>query len=174
MPQPCPAVSPDQTNEMRAAVGGAVRKRPITGSLEDRRLGEILASGCGRRCPGPAGRFSSSALAVKSLSGSASTNTPRMDGLEAVGRRDLHRACATAGRRAPKPSPELSRHVARLDAVGDERPVGGAAEIGPRDAVEAGRHGGQPVASSRRRLNTQIVMATSAYLSSEPCLAVLT
>ena len=33
MPQPWPAVSPDQTNEIERRSLGAVRKRPICGSL---------------------------------------------------------------------------------------------------------------------------------------------
>ena len=33
MPQPCPAVSPDQTNDTERRSAGAVRKRPTTGSL---------------------------------------------------------------------------------------------------------------------------------------------
>ena len=32
MPQPCPAVSPDQVKETSRRSAGAVRKRPLTGS----------------------------------------------------------------------------------------------------------------------------------------------
>ena len=32
MPQPCPAVSPDHTNDTERRSDGAVRKRPVTGS----------------------------------------------------------------------------------------------------------------------------------------------
>jgi hypothetical protein len=32
MPQPCPPVSPDQTNEIERRSAGPVRKRPVIGS----------------------------------------------------------------------------------------------------------------------------------------------
>ena len=42
MPQPCPAVSPDHTNETERRWFGAVRKCPTCGSLDDRRRSQIL------------------------------------------------------------------------------------------------------------------------------------
>ena len=165
MPQPCPAVSPDQTNETERRSAGAVRKRPITGS--PRMVGDDRSwqAGCGRRCPGPAGRPSSSALAVKSLSGSASTKTPLRIVLEAVGGRDLDQhARRPVGARPDHAG--IGRHVAGLDAVGDQRPVGGAAEVGLGDAAGGGARGrgrgGQPETAARDTVECSTIMDASS------------
>src|SRR6516164_10835689 len=115
----------------------------------------------------PAGRPSMSALAVKSLSGSASTKTARWIFLKlsvvAIS------ANMRAGRSARAQIGGIDRDVAGLNAVGDDRAIGGTAQIGlgddggnrgrrrgrgqkpPARQGDAYGHGSPPAARARRR-----------------------
>ena len=92
----------------------------------------------------PAGRPSISAFTAKSLSGSASSDTERITFLKlslvAMSKRQARRPVGARPHHAG-----IDRGVAGLQPVGEARPVGGAAERGPRDAAgeaQRGRGGG--------------------------------
>ncbi len=134
IPQPCPAVSPDHTNEIERRSAGAVRKRPVMASLENGRLRQI-----GK--PDAIENVLPRRQALEQRLGGEIALRQRIDEyaakdvLEAVGGRDLDQH---AGRPVgPRPDHAgIDRHVARLDAVGDNRAIRGAAEIRARDAAD--------------------------------------
>jgi hypothetical protein len=76
------------------------------------------------------------------------------NGLEAVGGRDLDQHARGAVGAGPD-NARIDRHVARLDAVGDDRPITGAAESGLGDAAQqadrCGRASGRQEPATRQR-----------------------
>ena len=153
MPQPWPAVSPDQTNDTERP---SARRGAEAADLRlARRWSDAPGprTGCDRRCPDPAADSVNSALAVKSLSGSASIATALMDVLEALGGRNLDQhARRTVGSRPDDAG--IQRDVARLNAVRDQRPVGGAAHERHRDGLQPQSAPNDPALRSRwRRLS---------------------
>src|SRR5712672_2071452 len=88
----------------------------------------------------PAGRFSSSILAVKSLSGSAA-----IGGKALALPNDSVVATSTiiCDGRSARAHPAVCADVTGLHAMGNLRPVGGAAEVGHRQRGEAGSCGGR-------------------------------
>ena len=139
MPQPWPAVSPDQTNEIERRSAGAVRKRPVIGSptmvgddkvLEADAVEDVL----------PGGQALDQRVGGEIGFRQRIDEDGAVDGLEAVGGRDL----GQHPRRPVGARPDhagVERDVAGLDAMGDERAIGGAAEIRLGDAAGGGDRG---------------------------------
>ena len=122
MPQPCPAVSPDQTNDTEPRVAGAVRKRPICGSpamplpvdvLEPHAVENVL----------PGRQPSSSTFEVKSLSGSALAEAVPMMVLKssAVEHSTRMRAAGRRGPRSPRSRPRRHPIESRRRSAADRR-----------------------------------------------------
>ena len=118
MPQPWPAVSPDHTNDTERRSFGAVRKRPICGSLMIVGEGEILE-------PDAIEDVLSGRQVLDQRLGGEIAFRQRIDSdraadaLEAVGGRGLDQhARRPVGARPDHAG--IGRDVARLNAVGDD------------------------------------------------------
>ena len=135
MPQPWPAVSPDQAKRtVRAVEAGAVRKRPTIGS-ETRLMSVEIGRGqavkdvlVGRQI------LDQPHLTAKSLPGSASSGDEREPAsAKALGRRNTRPSPAPGGRPASRSCRRLGVDIARLHAVREDRPRGGLAERRQRE-----------------------------------------
>jgi len=161
--QPWPAVSPDHTNETERRSLGAVRKRPTVGSPTI--VGEARpGNGRGRKMV-LSGRqvFDQRLGGEVALRQGVDEQAARIPEAVVVATSTSMRR---GGRRAPHDA-GVARYVARLNTVGDLRPVGGAAQIGPCDAATAVSALEAPaMARKRRRLACGTGAGRSAWMRS--------
>ena len=145
MPQPWPATSPPQTKLTSRRSAGAVRKRPITGSLEMSICDEVAEADAIEDVLA-GGQVFQQHLGGEVALGQRRDRRQGAGILEGFGGRDLDQHLrGPVGARPDHAA--VDADVAGLHAVGDQRPVGGAAEIGHRDRAERAGAGGQETAA---------------------------
>ena len=137
MPQPCPATSPPQTKLTSRRSAGAVRKRPTTGSLAMSVCDEVAEADAIEDV------LSGGQVFQQHLGGEVALRQRRdrrqRAGMpEGLGGGDLDQHLRRPVGARPHHA-AVGADVAGLHAMGDQRPVGGAAEIGHRDGADAGR-----------------------------------
>ena len=150
MPQPWPAVSPDQAKRMSRLEAGAVRKRPTIGSDSGVDVGEV------------GGRHAIEDVLVggevgeqpldRVVAGRRGIERRQARGIgEILGRRDLeHDARRAVGARPDHAAGGID--IARLDAMGEGGALAGAGIIGHRqagNADQANRAGGGDEGAAR-------------------------
>ena len=149
MPQPCPATSPPQTKLTSRRSAGAVRKRPTTGSLDTPDVRQVAESDAIEDVL-PGGQVFQQHFGGEVAFGQGRDRRQRPRMAERFGGGDLDHHLRRPVRARPHHA-AIGADVAGLHAMGDLRPVGGAAEIGHRERTERAEPVAAAVVSKRRR-----------------------
>ncbi len=146
MPQPWPATSPPQTKLTSRRLAGAVRKRPIDLLACDLRMRQVAEFDAIEDVL-PGRKILQQHLCGEVALGQRRDRRQRANLRKGFRGRHLdHHLRGPVGARPHHAA--VGADVAGLDAVGDHGAVGGAAEIGHRDAAERGNAGGRDEAAA--------------------------